>query len=67
MVELSARELIASLLERRAAAKKLREFATADALRDALTDAGVVVTDTPEGTTWELSTKFDPTKLDALR
>ena len=39
----------AELLERRAAARKARDFATSDALRDELAALGVEVRDTPEG------------------
>jgi cysteinyl-tRNA synthetase len=39
----------AELLERRAAAREAREFATADALRDELAGLGVEVRDTPAG------------------
>jgi cysteinyl-tRNA synthetase len=39
----------AELLERRAAARAARDFATSDALRDELNAMGVEVRDTPEG------------------
>jgi cysteinyl-tRNA synthetase len=39
----------ADLLERRAAAREARDFATADRLRDELASMGVEVRDTPEG------------------
>lgn len=39
----------AELLERRAAARAARDFATSDALRDELAALGVEVRDTPEG------------------
>ena len=39
----------ADLLERRAAAREARDFATSDALRDELAQLGVDVRDTPEG------------------
>lgn len=40
---------IRALLDRRAAARKEREFALADSVRDGLTNIGFVVEDTPQG------------------
>ena len=37
----------------RAAAKKAKDFAKADAIRDELAEKGIVLKDTREGTTWE--------------
>ena len=69
--ERSARQEVASLVERllgeRAAARKAKDFARADALRDGFAAAGVLVKDTPDGATWELSPDFDPAKLEALK
>lgn len=42
-------EAAAALLERRAAARKERDFATADAIRDAIAALGLAVEDTPAG------------------
>lgn len=36
----------------RAEAKKNRDFATADRIRDAFKEKGIVITDTAEGTKW---------------
>ncbi len=47
----------------RAAAKKVRNFARADAIRDALVAAGVEIKDTPQGAEWSLTPAFDATKL----
>lgn len=47
--------LIAGQLEARAAARKARDFATADAIRDALNAAGIAIEDGPQGSTWSLA------------
>ena len=44
---------IGSLIEQRASAKKARNFAEADRIRDDLLAQGVVLKDSPTGTTWE--------------
>jgi len=41
-------------IERRAAAKKIKDFATADAIRDELLKKGVEIKDTREGVKWQL-------------
>ena len=40
-------------IQKRAQAKKDKDFATADAIRDELLSKGIVIKDTREGTTWE--------------
>jgi len=45
---------INSQIERRAAAKKARDFATADAIRSELIAKGIQLEDRPEGTVWRL-------------
>jgi len=46
--------LVAGLLEQRAQARAEKDFARADAIRDQITAAGILVTDTPEGPQWSL-------------
>ena len=45
---------IEALIAERAAAKKARDFARADAIRATLTDKGVTIIDTPEGTKYKI-------------
>jgi cysteinyl-tRNA synthetase len=40
------------LIDKRNAARKDKDFATADAVRDELAAAGIKIEDGPEGTTW---------------
>ena len=64
----NAGDLIDALLADRLAARKARDFARADALRDGIVAAGVVIMDKPDGPTeWRLTPDFDPAKLEALR
>lgn len=44
---------VQNLIEARAEAKKNRDFAKADAIRDEIIALGVSITDTKEGTTWK--------------
>ncbi len=46
--------LVSSELETRAEARANKDWATADAVRDRLTEAGIEVTDTADGPTWSL-------------
>ena len=45
---------ILDAIERRATAKKAKDFATADAIRQELLDKGVEIKDTREGVKWNL-------------
>lgn len=46
--------LITLQLKARADARKAKDFATADAIRDALNNAGIVIVDTSQGSSWHL-------------
>lgn len=46
--------LVENLLEQRASARKEKDWGRADAIRDALASAGVVVEDSPTGARWHL-------------
>ena len=43
---------IQSLIDERAAAKRSRDFARSDAIRDQLASEGIVLEDTPQGVRW---------------
>ena len=47
--------LVEKLLEDRAAARKDRDFASADRIRDELTAAGIQIEDTPGGSHWSVA------------
>ncbi|SDY95676.1 cysteinyl-tRNA synthetase [Jannaschia faecimaris] len=57
--------LVEAVLAARLAARAEKDWARADALRDALLAAGVVVTD-GKGKGWEAGPGFDPAKLEGL-
>ncbi len=61
------RAIVETYVEKRAEAKNRKEFATADKLRDELKAAGVTLKDTPEGTVWDITSDFNPAKLEALK
>jgi cysteinyl-tRNA synthetase len=46
---------IQALIMQRADAKKARDFAAADRIRSELLDQGIVLKDTSQGTTWEVT------------
>lgn len=49
-------KLVQTELELRTSARASKDFATADAVRDRLAAAGITVTDTADGPTWQLNT-----------
>jgi cysteinyl-tRNA synthetase len=49
-----AADLVEAMIEVRAQAREAKDFAKADAIRDRLAEAGVVLEDGPEGTTWRV-------------
>ena len=59
--------LVAGLLAERSEARKQRDFARADAIRDGFAAAGIAIRDTPQGALFELTPHFDPAKLKALQ
>jgi len=59
--------LVRAELDARAAARKERDFAAADAIRDRLSAAGVAVEDTPGGARWSLSDQAGGTGDDGGR
>lgn len=60
-------EMVDALLLARWAARAEQDFETADRLRAILDAAGVVVIDSPDGSSWQAGPDFDPTKLEALK
>jgi cysteinyl-tRNA synthetase len=48
-------QLVRAQLAARAAARAARDYATADAIRDQLSEAGIVIEDTASGANWSLA------------
>ena len=59
-------DVVERLLAERHRARAEKDFVRADALREAIADAGVVIIDTPQGTEWRPGPGYDPSKLEAL-
>ncbi len=60
-------KLVGNLIAERNRARVEKNFARADYLRAGLMVAGVEVMDLPSGPEWELTSDFDPLKLEALK
>jgi cysteinyl-tRNA synthetase len=54
-------------LQRRTDAKKAKDFQEADRIRRIFSEAGILVTDTVDGPTWEFGSFVDLSKLEALK
>lgn len=50
----AAKEKIDALVTERSDAKKIKDFARSDAIRDELASMGIAIMDTPSGTFWEI-------------
>ena len=46
-------ETVEALIEKRQAARKAKDFQTADAIRDQLKEMGILLEDTPQGVKWK--------------
>ena len=57
---------ILEVLGERQSARKNKDFARSDAIRDGLAAAGVIVMDTPQGAEWKLSPDFDAARLEEI-
>jgi len=57
---------IEALLAERVSARANKDFARADAIRDAFNAAGVEVRDSADGAEWSLMPGFDASKLEGL-
>ena len=53
-VDVELASYVEQKIEERKAAKKAKDFATADAIREELAGQGIVLKDTREGTTWSI-------------
>jgi len=47
--------LVQAMLDQRAEARARKDWTTADAIRDTLTNLGLTIEDTPTGAHWSLS------------
>jgi len=59
--------LVENLLSERDEARKAKNYTRADRIRDGFIEAGVIVEDSTEKTSWKLSDAFNLVKLEALK
>ena len=57
---------VGKFIEEMRTARENRNWAESDRIRDALVEAGVEIKITPEGIEHSITSRFDPTKLEAL-
>ena len=62
-IETEVKKLVETLIERRKKAKLDKNFELSDHLRDALSDAGIIIKDLKGGVDWEFSDEFNISKL----
>ena len=62
-IESEVKKLVETFIERRKKAKLDKDFELSDHLRDALSDAGVIIKDLKDGVEWEFSDEFNISKL----
>ena len=62
-----SQQLIEFLFKQRMDARKRKDYARADELRDGFIQAGLIINDTKDGIVWELSDDFDIKKLEDLQ
>ena len=62
-IETEVKKLVETLIERRKKAKVDKNFELSDHLRDALSDAGIIIKDLKGGVDWEFSDEFNISKL----
>jgi cysteinyl-tRNA synthetase len=61
------KKTIGDLLKQRDEARRARDFARADTIRESLSRAGVSVRDTPTGAKWEIGIDFDASELEKIK
>ena len=60
-------KLIMSLIRDREIAREQKDYKKSDEIRLKLAEAGVIIKDTPSGTTWDINSWFDPESLKEIQ